>query len=68
MIRGVVGQMRNPTATRLLFEMSEAGRGTVVFPESDVPEVSGLPEIGAEYRAESLLPLPELAEIGRAHV
>jgi glycine dehydrogenase subunit 2 len=54
--------MRNPTATRLLFEMSESGRGTVVFPESDVPDVSGVPVPGAEHLASGLLPLPELAE------
>ena len=32
--------MRNQTATQLLFEMSKAGRGTIVFPESDVPDVA----------------------------
>ncbi|MFM7869860.1 MAG: aminomethyl-transferring glycine dehydrogenase subunit GcvPB, partial [Planctomycetaceae bacterium] len=53
---------RNPTATRLLFEMSEPGRGTVVFPESDVPRVTGIPEPCAEHLAGGLLPLPELAE------
>ncbi len=54
--------MRNPTATKLLFEMSCAGRGTQVFPESDVPEVSGLAAIGAEFLATEPLPLPEIAE------
>lgn len=54
--------MRNPTATKLLFEMSCAGRGTQVFPESDVPEVAGIPEIGAEFLATEPLPLPEIAE------
>ena len=57
-----IEQMRNPTATRLLFEMSEPGRGTVVFPESDVPSVTGIPEPCAEHLAGGLLPLPELAE------
>lgn len=57
-----IEQMRNPTATRLLFEMSEPGRGTVVFPESDVPRVTGIPEPCAEHLAGGLLPLPELAE------
>lgn len=57
-----IEQMRNPTATRLLFEMSESGRGTVVFPKSDVPRVTGIPEPCAEHLAGGLLPLPELAE------
>lgn len=54
--------MRNPTATQLLFEMSCAGRGTKVFPASDVPDVAGVPEIGAEFLALGPLPLPEIAE------
>ena len=54
--------MRNQTATQLLFEMSRAGRGTIVFPESDVPEESTLPALDATFLAESLLPLPEIAE------
>ena len=54
--------MRNPTATRLLFEMSVPGRGTVVFPESDVPSVAGVPAPEVEHLATELLPLPELAE------
>ena len=54
--------MRNQTATQLLFEMSRAGRGTIVFPESDVPEASTLPALDSRFLAESLLPLPEIAE------
>ena len=54
--------MRNQTATQLLFEMSRAGRGTIVFPESDVPEASTLPALDSMFLAESLLPLPEIAE------
>ena len=54
--------MRNPTATQLLFEMSCAGRGTEVFPASDVPDVTGVPKIGADFLASGPLPLPEIAE------
>ncbi len=54
--------MRNQTATQLLFEFSHAGRGTVVFPESDVPEVRSLPAVGPQFLAANLLPLPEIAE------
>lgn len=54
--------MRNQTATKLLFEMSKAGRGTIVFPESDVPEVKSLPVIADAYLASSPLSLPEIAE------
>ncbi|MBC7968246.1 MAG: aminomethyl-transferring glycine dehydrogenase subunit GcvPB, partial [Fuerstia sp.] len=54
--------MRNQTATQLLFEMSKAGRGTIVFPESDVPPVTSLPAIDAAHLATELLPLPEIAE------
>ena len=54
--------MRNQLATQLLFEMSRAGRGTVVFPESDVPDVGSLPAITASHLATELLPLPEIAE------
>lgn len=54
--------MRNQTATQLLFEMSKPGRGTIVFPESDVPSVTSIPAIDARYLALELLPLPEIAE------
>ena len=54
--------MRNQTATQLLFEMSLAGRGTVVFPASDVPEVSSIPALDAKFLAKENLPLPEIAE------
>lgn len=54
--------MRNQTATQLLFEMSQAGRGTVVFPESDVPEVGSIPTLDDKFLAEEILPLPEIAE------
>ena len=54
--------MRNQTATQLLFEMSKAGRGTIVFPDRDVPLVTSLPAIDAVHLATELLPLPEIAE------
>jgi hypothetical protein len=54
--------MRNQLATQLLFEMSKSGRGTVVFPESDVPDVTSLPAISTVHLAAELLPLPEIAE------
>ena len=54
--------MRNQTATKLLFEMSRPGRGTIVFPESDVPDVKSLPAIDDVYHATAPLSLPEIAE------
>ncbi|MFO0999058.1 MAG: hypothetical protein U0936_01870 [Planctomycetaceae bacterium] len=54
--------MRNQTATQLLFEMSHAGRGTVVFPESDVPDVNSIPALEDRFLAKENLPLPEIAE------
>ena len=54
--------MRNQTATQLLFEMSHPGRGTTVFPASDVPEVTSLPAIDNKFLAATPLPLPEIAE------
>jgi len=58
----VIPSMRNQTATQLLFEMSKSGRGTVVFPESDVPAITSLPEIDGAYLSGGPLPLPEIAE------
>ncbi|MFN9720616.1 MAG: aminomethyl-transferring glycine dehydrogenase subunit GcvPB, partial [Planctomycetota bacterium] len=54
--------MRNTTATQLIFEMSHPGRGTVVFPESDVPETTSIPQIESKFLATAPLPLPEIAE------
>ena len=54
--------MRNQTATQLLFQMSSPGRGTIVFPPSDVPAVSGVPELPAQCLGSTQLPLPEIAE------
>ncbi|MBL8817586.1 MAG: aminomethyl-transferring glycine dehydrogenase subunit GcvPB [Planctomyces sp.] len=55
--------MRNTTATRLLFEMSHPGRGTQIFPESDVPAAgSHIPPIPATMKADAPPALPEVAE------
>jgi glycine dehydrogenase subunit 2 len=54
--------MRNTSAVQLLFNLSNPGRGTVVFPPSDVPPVSGIPEISSQHLATQPLPLPEVAE------
>ncbi|MCA9034340.1 MAG: aminomethyl-transferring glycine dehydrogenase subunit GcvPB [Planctomycetaceae bacterium] len=54
--------MRNNDFTRLLFDLSKAGRGTRVYPGSDVPPVDDVPEIGADYISSRPAELPELAE------
>ena len=47
----------------LLFEKSHDGRATDVFPESDVPDRPLDTMIPADYQAQELPPLPEIAEL-----
>ena len=54
--------MRNQSSTRLLFDLSEPGRGTTVYPESDVPACMDTPQIDSAFLAETPPALPELAE------
>ncbi|MEX0701446.1 MAG: aminomethyl-transferring glycine dehydrogenase subunit GcvPB [Planctomycetales bacterium] len=54
--------MRNPTATRLLSELSVPGRRAALFPDSDVPERPLDHLLPAEHLAAAPLALPELAE------
>ena len=54
--------MRNPTTTQILFEMSRPGRGTVVYPPCDVPEVQEFPPLPAAFLAGEAPDLPEIAE------
>ena len=54
--------MRNQSSTRLLFDLSEAGRGTSVYPESDVPLCPGMPGIDDKFIGRQAPDLPELAE------
>lgn len=54
--------MRNRFATRPLFEMSAPGRRAAMLPASDVPEQDLQSLLPAGVLAESLPPLPELAE------
>ena len=53
--------MRNTLATKLLFELSQPGRGVAELPASDVP--APLDELlPAEAMSQQPPPLPELAE------
>ncbi|MEX0715520.1 MAG: aminotransferase class V-fold PLP-dependent enzyme, partial [Planctomycetaceae bacterium] len=54
--------MRNPTATRLLTELSVPGRRVALFPASDVPERPIDHLLPAEHLAAAPPRLPELAE------
>ncbi len=54
--------MRNPRATRLLFELSKPGRRAAQLPASDVPDVPLEELLPASAVADRPLPLPELAE------
>lgn len=54
--------MRNTTTTQLLFELSQPGRGTVVFPECDVPAVSSIPAVDPGFLSTQDPDLPEIAE------
>jgi len=54
--------MRNPRATRLLFELSKPGRRAAQLPASDVPDVPLDELLPASAVADAPLPLPELAE------
>ena len=54
--------MRNQSATRLLFELSQPGRRATVFPPSDVPEEPLEPMLPSRHLAARPLQLPELAE------
>lgn len=54
--------MRNPRATRLLFELSKPGRRAAELPPSDVPDVPLEELLPASAVADAPPPLPELAE------
>ena len=54
--------MRNTRATQLLFELSKPGRRAERLPLADVPMVAMSELLPADALAESLPPLPELAE------
>jgi glycine dehydrogenase subunit 2 len=54
--------MRNPASGKSLFELSESGRGTSIYPAADVPAVSGIPEIPQKFLAAETPDLPEIAE------
>ena len=55
--------MRNQQATQLLFELSRPGRRAGRFLSCDVGEGPSIDDLlPAEFRAEEVLPLPELAE------
>ncbi|MCA9062718.1 MAG: aminomethyl-transferring glycine dehydrogenase subunit GcvPB [Planctomycetaceae bacterium] len=54
--------MRNRTATQVLFNLSQPGRGTVVYPESDVPEVTDIPAVDGRFLGDVPPELPEVAE------
>ena len=54
--------MRNPRATRLLFELSKPGRRAAEPPPSDVPDVPLEELLPASAVADAPPPLPELAE------
>ena len=54
--------MRNTQATRLLFEMAQAGRRAARYPECDVPSAPLDELLPVEQLAEGPLALPELTE------
>ncbi|QDT65437.1 aminomethyl-transferring glycine dehydrogenase subunit GcvPB [Calycomorphotria hydatis] len=54
--------MRNEAATKLLSELSLAGRRGCVFPKSDVPEQPLDELIPERFRSQREVPLPEVAE------
>ncbi len=51
--------MRNQEATKLIFDLSFAGRRGAELPASDVPSSAGIPR---EFLADTAPPLPEVAE------
>ena len=54
--------MRNQQATKLIFELSKAGRRAQRLPECDVPELPETEWLPADALADAPPPLPELAE------
>jgi len=54
--------MRNRQSTQLLFELSKPGRTSFRLPALDVPESPLGDLIPSQHMAESVVPLPELAE------
>jgi glycine dehydrogenase subunit 2 len=54
--------MRNEQATKLIFELSQPGRRTTLFPDSDVPVKPLSDYLPGEQLADEPLPLPEVTE------
>ncbi|MBA4032680.1 MAG: glycine dehydrogenase (aminomethyl-transferring), partial [Planctomyces sp.] len=54
--------MRNTLATQLIFDLSSPGRRAARLPACDVPVTSLDELIPSRFRAQELLPLPEIAE------
>jgi glycine dehydrogenase subunit 2 len=54
--------MRNQSAGQLLFQLSHPGRGTVIYPESDVPQSRFQLTSKSPYLADQPPALPEIAE------
>ncbi|MCA9199239.1 MAG: aminomethyl-transferring glycine dehydrogenase subunit GcvPB, partial [Planctomycetales bacterium] len=54
--------MRNLQASKLIFELSKKGRGSVRLPAADVPETDVRQHLPAYALADKELPMPEVAE------